>query len=121
MRPRVFPAEDLLARSYPVQNDLASMRPRVFPAEDPPRASWRPPPDRCFNEAAGIPRGRPGTGVVASRNCARFNEAAGIPRGRRPGQGDRRARQAASMRPRVFPAEDAGNTITVTRGGQRLQ
>ena len=35
MRPRVFPAEDLLARG---DTDLmaftASMRPRVFPAED---------------------------------------------------------------------------------------
>ena len=58
------------------------MRPRVFPAEDPalfvPRAS-RPP---CFNEAAGIPRGR--HHVVASV-------------GEHP---------HASMRPRVFPAED---------------
>ena len=40
---------------------VASMRPRVFPAED---SAWRrthsASGDR-FNEAAGIPRGRPGT------------------------------------------------------------
>ena len=91
-----------------------------------------PAPEKgCFNEAAGIPRGRPGCSQnapiarklasmrprvfpaedlrcpwteIGTTNC--FNEAAGIPRGRR-----RRLRllapaRAASMRPRVFPAED---------------
>ena len=36
----------------------------------------------------------------------RFNEAAGIPRGRRPWNGARSKPVPASMRPRVFPAED---------------
>ena len=35
MRPRVFPAEDLVTHSSAVWMSLASMRPRVFPAEDP--------------------------------------------------------------------------------------
>ena len=34
MRPRVFPAEDLLEDVGVAGPDLASMRPRVFPAED---------------------------------------------------------------------------------------
>ena len=109
----------------------ASMRPRVFPAED----SWVTfrvrAIARCFNEAAGIPRGRRTAQACAKDSHARFNEAAGIPRGRlsrrttslacsrfgfneaagiprgrlvlieRGFYGDR-----ASMRPRVFPAED---------------
>ena len=58
------------------------MRPRVFPAEDPRRPGW--------------PRAR--------RSC--FNEAAGIPRGRRKDSTALALRLAASMRPRVFPAED---------------
>ena len=38
----------------------------------------------------------------------RFNEAAGIPRGRRtPGGVSMQQEHLASMRPRVFPAEDA--------------
>ena len=59
MRPRVFPAEDLAGSTMRQPTDPASMRPRVFPAEDPlgPRSLTRPVP--CFNEAAGIPRGRP--------------------------------------------------------------
>ena len=85
MRPRVFPAEDGEAdgpRHDPVG---ASMRPRVFPAEDAtfdvPTGSMLP---AGFNEAAGIPRGRPEawrSGCPAA--TWRFNEAAGIPRGRR--------------------------------------
>ena len=58
------------------------MRPRVFPAEDPARAAARAPARRCFNEAAGIPRGR------RHRDRGRWQP------------------QCASMRPRVFPAED---------------
>ena len=64
MRPRVFPAEDRLeetaGRSSPSLT-YASMRPRVFPAEDTDAdftgASVRG--GVRFNEAAGIPRGRP--------------------------------------------------------------
>ena len=36
-----------------------------------------------------------------------FNEAAGIPRGRREYGAEASARDRASMRPRVFPAEDS--------------
>ena len=84
MRPRVFPAEDGAGVRLAKGDYIASMRPRVFPAED----SWRPPPTMapppaCFNEAAGIPRGR----------LARI--------GQRHLDGE-----TASMRPRVFPAED---------------
>ena len=59
MRPRVFPAEDCAAAVQMRGIYGASMRPRVFPAEDalPVVAGVR----RLsrFNEAAGIPRGRP--------------------------------------------------------------
>ena len=58
------------------------MRPRVFPAED---------------------RGD----CEADREAAHcFNEAAGIPRGRRADEQGRARPPVASMRPRVFPAED---------------
>ena len=64
------------------------MRPRVFPAEDGPVLYRAREQEKCFNEAAGIPRGRPG---------------------------DVRARhplERASMRPRVFPAEDGPSAYT---------
>ena len=83
MRPRVFPAED--ARWYYARGNRngASMRPRVFPAEDPTSSPLRARASTGFNEAAGIPRGRP-----------------------RRGAAEVRCRRRASMRPRVFPAED---------------
>ena len=59
MRPRVFPAEDKAASEQDSAIAAASMRPRVFPAED---RRWRdllPRSPSSFNEAAGIPRGRP--------------------------------------------------------------
>ena len=61
MRPRVFPAEDKRLDANCFCEGPASMRPRVFPAEDMPQ----PGPifariACCFNEAAGIPRGRRG-------------------------------------------------------------
>ena len=43
----------------------ASMRPRVFPAEDARHVARRHGPSRRFNEAAGIPRGRPTAAVTA--------------------------------------------------------
>ena len=93
MRPRVFPAEDPAA-VLNVQDDVASMRPRVFPAEDKRRRlTW--PGRTCFNEAAGIPRGR----LDQERRRS-------WPAGRR-----------ASMRPRVFPAEDG--SVGVVAGGRR--
>ena len=84
------------------------MRPRVFPAEDLPGASSR----RCccprFNEAAGIPRGRPAPPGSRRTTPPGFNEAAGIPRGRPYRcKAPRGCALRASMRPRVFPAEDA--------------
>ena len=60
-----------------------------------------------FNEAAGIPRGRLGRQAHTGLTQERFNEAAGIPRGRPPGsRTDHSYLIKASMRPRVFPAED---------------
>ena len=75
----------------------ASMRPRVFPAEDVP------------------------DDTDEHRNCrllSRFNEAAGIPRGRLDSAvADRQEdlENSASMRPRVFPAEDAGFRMPPSR------
>ena len=132
MRPRVFPAEDKLSRvSVRPIDRLASMRPRVFPAEDLTDAlpavrekgrfneaagiprGRRSGLRKCcgttsrFNEAAGIPRGRPTVRPRSIRRHRRFNEAAGIPRGRlRDGPRLEARPVLASMRPRVFPAED---------------
>ena len=58
MRPRVFPAEDMSRETRSAVAGSASMRPRVFPAEDVPRSNWYARRTGCFNEAAGIPRGR---------------------------------------------------------------
>ena len=108
MRPRVFPAEDRAITPADVSPGCASMRPRVFPAEDPALAQCLVEYFAGFNEAAGIPRGRRRIGRRGRYRVRRFNEAAGIPRGRhraRPGASTAAAR-GASMRPRVFPAED---------------
>ena len=58
------------------------MRPRVFPAEDGVSDSPRIRRMRGFNEAAGIPRGRPEHNARRPPDTDSFNEAAGIPRGR---------------------------------------
>ena len=107
------------------------MRPRVFPAEDGTKLTTCPSRSSSFNEAAGIPRGRllasfilpsglcgfnEAAGIPRGRRMRRhrlasairsFNEAAGIPRGRPPDLLEVHQRDQASMRPRVFPAEDA--------------
>ena len=59
MRPRVFPAEDGRILADEVDGWGASMRPRVFPAEDVQEMTARASEVLRFNEAAGIPRGRP--------------------------------------------------------------
>ena len=84
------------------------MRPRVFPRGRHCRHRGSRRADEGFNEAAGIPRGRPVEVLFPDRRRLRsFNEAAGIPRGRRPERDrNRRGNPRASMRPRVFPAED---------------
>ena len=113
MRPRVFPAEDVRLAGPPRPGrPAASMRPRVFPAEDGRRHSGGA-CRRCFNEAAGIPRGRPARRPVVVDSAAgpRFNEAAGIPRGRRPADHQAPELALASMRPRVFPAEDGDHAL----------
>ena len=96
MRPRVFPAEDTLDKSTLESGNVASMRPRVFPAEDRWCGATRRRGCRCrFNEAAGIPRGR--LVDLAAWVHAEVAEA--------------------SMRPRVFPAEDPGRSL----GGQPIR
>ena len=142
MRPRVFPAEDRrhVVGLPPVVQ--ASMRPRVFPAEDSGDRLAHTARRSGFNEAAGIPRGRLLRHCRLHCGCRGFNEAAGIPRGRRPPAhpiergppgfneaagiprgrhtarvGGARRRQA-SMRPRVFPAED-GDVLALHGDGRR--
>ena len=108
MRPRVFPAEDKVGRAMTTErsasfNEAAGI-PRGRRRARTPRRSRE---CKRFNEAAGIPRGRHFSPVSLDRAPVGFNEAAGIPRGRR--RGGRRHDQGghrASMRPRVFPAED---------------
>ena len=58
MRPRVFPAEDMLSWVGGAGSASASMRPRVFPAEDTPATAAARYWTASFNEAARIPRGR---------------------------------------------------------------
>ena len=89
------------------------MRPRVIPAEDLNRRCWTPTQTTSFNEAAGNPRGRPESQPAAPQSYQRFNEAAGNPRGRLEPHAKQRRRRAASMRPRVIPAED-GNMQTTS-------
>ena len=84
MRPRVFPAEDRDLVPGHRADAVASMRPRVFPAEDSGRDTGGVACSTCFNEAAGIPRGRP-------ENVHALVQVV----------------SSASMRPRVFPAEDS--------------
>ena len=116
MRPRVFPAEDPTAARRPLRSHQASMRPRVFPAEDSPARFSIQPAHGRFNEAAGIPRGRRSPVCPAGSRPPGFNEAAGIPRGRHAGGRGEAARTGrASMRPRVFPAEDPGSTHRTSR------
>ena len=87
------------------------MRPRVFPAEDLRRESLSD-ADACrFNEAAGIPRGRQSR--IGSDFLAHDNRIASMRPRVFPAEdvmfdimtGSHRAKHA-SMRPRVFPAED---------------
>ena len=106
MRPRVFPAEDSVAVRHEEPVHVASMRPRVFPAEDCEGEFPEMSEQSRFNEAAGIPRGRPATDAPGPLGGIRFNEAAGIPRGRLFGDITTDQTDTASMRPRVFPAED---------------
>ena len=145
MRPRVFPAEDTSPRPTTGQSrssfneaagiprgrrvlsvddggySPASMRPRVFPAEDGGGVRSRGHAVLRFNEAAGIPRGRRSTAPAASRGPRRFNEAAGIPRGRLPGRQPAAAEVLdASMRPRVFPAEDTARCGRTDWEGRRF-
>ena len=82
------------------------MRPRVFPAEDHVRVSDDLLTRLGFNEAAGIPRGRHPNARHRGPRPSSFNEAAGIPRGRHIEQVRDAGGRFASMRPRVFPAED---------------
>ena len=122
MRPRVFPAEDVRCAASACRGlHGASMRPRVFPAEDMSCRSPVSAPSHRFNEAAGIPRGRRDAMRLYELPAGRFNEAAGIPRGRR-----RLRVQAigqpllASMRPRVFPAEDSNHAPGCSTVGARF-
>ena len=86
------------------------MRPRVFPAEDKLQKEHIRSRVLRFNEAAGIPRGRRRPVLGTAAIARGFNEAAGIPRGRLEiGRELARVENRASMRPRVFPAEDFHN------------
>ena len=91
------------------------MRPRVFPAEDIEYAAETYEEAEGFNEAAGIPRGRRRSRQAGRLPARCFNEAAGIPRGRRLLGSVERLRQRASMRPRVFPAEDVADLTKLPR------
>ena len=108
MRPRVFPAEnitDARARwsARPWGFNEAAGIPRGKRADSLFNSAF----SACFNEAAGIPRGKRGVRYRGDRaGCASFNEAAGIPRGKLYTFPVTSFFISASMRPRVFPAEN---------------
>ena len=87
------------------------MRPRVFPAEDSVAVLTPSGDTSSFNEAAGIPRGRHVLRPSWRSADPRFNEAAGIPRGRPTRLRAGPIASSASMRPRVFPAEDTSVSL----------
>ena len=116
MRPRVFPAEDRPCGAAHGASSGASMRPRVFPAEDTASAGGRVETGGRFNEAAGIPRGRP----VRRRHGGSTEARASMRPRVFPAEDVRHHlrllhQRQASMRPRVFPAEDvaAGRALHV--------
>ena len=107
MRPRVFPAEDDQRRSEPGRHMLGFNEAAGIPRGRRVRREGAAAPLGGFNEAAGIPRGRHAVPDRGRLPQHRFNEAAGIPRGRRHACIGRQPQiPLASMRPRVFPAED---------------
>jgi len=96
------------------------MRPRVFPAEDSCRRSSRGQGAGCFNEAAGIPRGRHGK-LKGSKSVKHASMRPRV----FPAEDATHSRSAhaaggASMRPRVFPAED-NRTNAQRSSNRRLQ
>ena len=87
------------------------MRPRVFPAEDLDLMTKRLARVHCFNEAAGIPRGRPrGPRVPALETRASMRPRV-FPAEDGTGGERQHSTSKASMRPRVFPAEDVSTTV----------
>ena len=109
MRPRVFPAEDRVVGIVAVDELAASMRPRVFPAEDSRFGSRLRSAATSFNEAAGIPRGRPSPRAESSAPAAGASMRPRVFPAEDSRSGSAIARSTrASMRPRVFPAEDLG-------------
>ena len=82
------------------------MRPRVFPAEDEQATDVYHDSLVCFNEAAGIPRGR----LFVDYELDAVRHASMRPRvfpAEDAKQGETSSTgKSASMRPRVFPAED---------------
>ena len=117
MRPRVFPAEDLIISEPTGAGKTASMRPRVFPAEDDADSEYSACASVCFNEAAGIPRGRhvPPRQVQAAMLRASMRPRV-FPAEDARIQATVRGRGQASMRPRVFPAEDAASSVCSPTG-----
>ena len=139
MRPRVFPAEDLIdagdthdsvrcfneaagiprGRHFPGEQDarlseLASMRPRVFPAEDDASTGTSDLLPRASMRPRVFPAEDSG-GAITTQSTRSFNEAAGIPRGRRRVRTSHTTPSPASMRPRVFPAEDIPVAVRTAR------
>ena len=83
------------------------MRPRVFPAEDTRKDVCNRRSHPCFNEAAGIPRGRRCRDARVSDGDRASMRPRVFPAEDAASRAYPMARPAASMRPRVFPAEDA--------------
>ena len=115
MRPRVFPAEDVTHDHVLEPLQVASMRPRVFPAEDDGASAGKSAKPLGFNEAAGIPRGRP----LGRRLIVNATQASMRPRVFPAEDVEVPVRtnvqSSASMRPRVFPAEDEEIEAILTR------
>ena len=106
MRPRVIPAEDAEGMVSAGMLPRASMRPRVIPAEDDPRAWPSAPRTVASMRPRVIPAEDDGVSPACSGRRRCFNEAAGNPRGRLARCAVPLGDRSASMRPRVIPAED---------------
>ncbi len=83
------------------------MRPRLFTAENEPQNCSRKQVFTCFNEAAALHRGKRQHILVPPDPAAGFNEAAALHRGKRIEFHPLGAMGVASMRPRLFTAENA--------------
>ena len=106
MRPRLFTAEDSRAL-FGAFSSLSCFNEAAAIHRGRHRETWHLSlRSHCFNEAAAIHRGRHQLLPISEPQRIGFNEAAAIHRGRLVRTAILARENAASMRPRLFTAED---------------